>query len=220
MQAFSCDQAWKLVRLPRKSEAHARGILRLGASLGRPLCVHLDTTSTPLLEDSALSDPATLMPLLERINLNGCKRVQSCVVSIARECTNLTSLQCAGCPRLSDTEIVSLSEAAGSRLVNLDLSGCSTRVGDASARAIGLCTSLRELRLANCKKLSDLGVIAMFAGGAPESAGGSGNGAGGGMLTSLELSACEKITDRALACVAKNCTQALILKSTLRGDFI
>ena len=74
---------------------------------------------------------------------------------------------------------------------------------------------MRELRLANCKKLSDLGVIAMLAGGAPESAGGNGNGAGGGMLTSLELSACEKITDRALACVAESCTQALNSHNTL-----
>jgi hypothetical protein len=205
------------VRLPRKSEAHARGILRLGASLGKPLCTHFDATSTPLLEDSVLSDPGALMPLLERVNLNGCKRVQSSVVHIARECTNLTSLQCAGCPRLSDTEIVEMCKGGGSRLVHLDLSGCSTRVGDASARAIGLCTQLRELRLANSKKLTDMGIVSMLTGGASAADTARRNGAGAGMLTSLELSACEKITDLALACVAENCTQLLHLDLSISG---
>ena len=129
-QAFSCEQMWTLVRLPRKSEAHVLGILRLGASLGAPLVQHLDATATPFLEDASLFAAAALMPLLQRINLNGCRRVQSATVALAQTCPRLTAMQCAGCPRLSDREIVGITHHAASRLVHLDLSSCSSRVGD------------------------------------------------------------------------------------------
>jgi hypothetical protein len=250
-QAFSCEHVWKLVRLPRKSETLTSGILRLGASLGRPLCVHLDATSTPFLEDSALISAATAMPLLERINLTGCRRLKNAVVTLAQTCTALTAIQCASNPRLSDAEIVSLVHHAGSRLTHLDLSGCSVRIGDDSARALGLCTALRELRLSNCKRLSNDGAVAMFSGGAnldrasePSAAGeeherieehGDGSvagacsrisrrqcplaGLGGGMLMSLELSGCDKLTDVALVALAKHCSKLVHLDLSISDTF-
>ena len=45
-------------------------MLRLGASLGRPLCEHLDASSTPFLQDVSLEAAAVLMPRLERINIH------------------------------------------------------------------------------------------------------------------------------------------------------
>jgi len=253
-QAFSCEQMWTLVRLPRKSEAHVLGILRLGASLGAPLVQHLDATATPLLEDASLFAAAALMPLLQRINLNGCRRVQSATVALAQTCPRLTAMQCAGCPRLSDREIVGITHHAASRLVHLDLSSCSSRVGDVSARALGLCTALRELRLSNCKQLTDSGAISMFVGaghlanalGGGQGAGSGGGGGdgidvlaqnehagvagvegveraasglGGGMLTCLGLSACEKITDAALEALGGQCRQLLHLDLSLSKNF-
>jgi len=221
--AFSCEAVWGVVRLPRKHDKAARGILKLGASLGRPLCRHLDATSTPFFEDSALAAAAAAgwMPRLERVNLTGCRRIQSAVVTIAERCTALTVLQSAGCARLSDTEIVGICQHAGSRLVSLDLSGCSSKIGDASAQALGFCTALKELRLSACKKLSDQGVESMLMGGAqPGNGGGAGSRRGvGGTLVSLELSSCEKLSDKALVALARFSSGLLHLDLSLSDHF-
>lgn len=222
--AFSCEPVWGVVRLPRKCDKAARGILKLGASLDRPLCRHLDATSTPFLEDSALAAAAAAawMPLLERVNLTGCRRIQSAVVKVAECCTALTVLQSAGCARLCDKEIVGICQHAGSRLVSLDLSGCSSKIGDASARALAFCTALRELRLSACKKLSDQGVASMLLGGAQlEHGGGAGaaRGVGSGMLASLELSSCEKLTDGTLASLARISSSLLHLDLSISDLF-
>ena len=233
-EAFSCEPQWRLVCLPRKSEGHARGILRLGAALGKALCRHLDATSTPLLEDADLAAAAPALPLLERINLTGCRRVQGAVVTLVRSCPSLTALQVPGCPRLADAEIVELAGHGSDRLVHLDLSGCSSRVGDASALALAQCRALRELRLSNCKRLSDRGAVGMFSGtravddqgthlqhGAAAEGFDEGmqGGVGGGCLTSLELSSCEKITDMALQSLARHCSQMLHLDLSLSDTF-
>ena len=111
--ALTCEAAWSLVRLPQKCRKAASEILKLGASLGNPLCTHLDATSSPFLEDTALAAAVPWMPRLERINLSGCRRVQGAVIAVARTCTALTAIQCADCPRLSDCEIVGICQQAG-----------------------------------------------------------------------------------------------------------
>ena len=216
--AFSCEAAWSLVRLPRKCKHAALSILKLGASLGNPLCKHFDATSAPFLEDETLAGAVPWIPLLERINLNGCRRVHSAILAVARSCAALSAIQCAGCPRLSDSEIVGVCQQAGTRLVTLDLSGCSSRIGDDSARALGqFCTALRELRLAGCKKLSDAGVTFMLAG--MDDCKQGAYGVGRGSLTSLELSSCERLTDVALEPLCSRCSSLKHLDLSISDNF-
>ena len=120
-----------------------------------------------------------------------CKRMTgACVIPLALECPNLTSLDLEYCKKITDACIIALSRGC-TELSSLNLSWCN-EITDAAVIALSQgCPQLSSMDLFNCREITDASVIALSR-GCPE-------------LSSLDLRGCYRITGACVIALAEGC---------------
>ncbi|MCO5589680.1 hypothetical protein L7F22_043648 [Adiantum nelumboides] len=118
--------------------------------------VAADFTDVENLTDKTVFTIAENCPRLQGINLSGCKKVTSAsIAALAKNCKLLRRVKLCGCDLVGDEALAALAEHCPV-LLEVDLINCPL-ISDASVRKIWQFSfHMRELRLAQCGKLTDL----------------------------------------------------------------
>lgn len=118
--------------------------------------VAADFSDVVQLTDKSVMTIAENCPRLQGINLTGCKNVTSAsIAQLAKSCKLLRRVKLCGCELIGDEALAALAECCPV-LLEVDLINCPL-ISDASVRRIWQYSfHMRELRLAQCGKLTDL----------------------------------------------------------------
>jgi hypothetical protein len=118
------------------------------------------------------------------------------VMRMAREHSNLHSLNLAGCSNITDASVMEVARRC-SKLQSLNIMRCSN-ITDASVMEVARgCSNLQTLNLRNCSNITDASVM--------EVARGCSN------LQTLDLICCSNITDACMMEVARRCSNLQLL---------
>ncbi|XP_036374403.1 dynein regulatory complex subunit 6 [Megalops cyprinoides] len=162
--------------------------------------------------------------LLERVELNGMATLtDSCVLAVVSRCSSLNAVSLLDAPHLSDSALRGIAEACKLRRIGVEGNNRITDAGwkavcrsspclrhihavdcrgltDVSMRAIGSLKSLISLNVADCVRVSDVGLRWLV------------DGPSGPRIQELDLSSCVRVGDSSLMRIVQKCTSLKHLK--------
>ncbi|CAG8617112.1 7807_t:CDS:1 [Ambispora leptoticha] len=166
-------------------------------------CTKLQTLiidSPRQLSDNGVVAIATFCTKLLHLELRRCTRITDDSMSLLVEnCRCLSVLNLENCPRITDITFTKLAKHCGTRLISLNFTN-SLAITDESLLEISkYCYNMRDLGLANCRSITDVGVSSLSS------------------LTSMQnlsISHCENVTDESLKMLGKSCAELKCLDVT------
>ena len=150
-------------------------------------CFHL---SGEIVTDDDVVRVAREYSNLQSLNLFNCENItDASLLEVARGCSNLQTLNLRGCENITSA---SVSEIAR-RCSNLQTFSASSSITDASVSEVARgCSNLKTLNLEGCENITDASLLEV-ARGCPD-------------LQSLNLGDCRNITDASVLEVARRCS--------------
>ncbi|XP_048863307.1 dynein regulatory complex subunit 6 [Brienomyrus brachyistius] len=195
-----------------------RGLQYLTTGKGCHRLVHLDLSGCTQISVDGFRDVAVGCSQLQHFELNDMPTiVDKCVLVMVSRCSSLNAVSFLDTPHLSDTAFKAIAE--GCRLQWIRIEGNSQmtdgswrhltrncpglrfihvvdcpQLSDASMRSIGSLKNLTSLSVADCRRMSDVGLRYLL------------EGPPGPKLCSLNLSSCERVGDMSLVRLAQRCS--------------
>ncbi|KAI9843324.1 MAG: SCF ubiquitin ligase complex subunit [Sclerophora amabilis] len=147
----------------------------------------LDISGLELISDHTLMTVAENCSRLQGLNITGCKQVtDKSLIAVSENCPSIKRLKLNECSQLTNDSIVAFANNCR-QMLEIDLHSCSMITDISVTSLLNRGSSLRELRLASCSMIKDEAFMSLPADKVFEN------------LRILDLTACESLTDAAVA---------------------
>ncbi|CAG8436051.1 748_t:CDS:1 [Ambispora gerdemannii] len=159
-------------------------------------CTKLQTLiidSPRQLSDNSVGAVATFCTKLLHLELRGCTRItDDSMSSLVTNCRCLSVLNLENCPRITDVTFTKMAKHCGTHLISLNVAN-SLSITDESLLEISKdCYNMRDLNLANCRNITDIGVSSLSS---------------LTIMRNLNISHCNNVTDESLKILGKSCVE-------------
>jgi len=156
-------------------------------------------------------------PRLERLDISGCQTLSlrcfsedwcgllsvaatSCdwlddraVAALARGCGSVRALDLSHCDAITDKGVIDLATQLPG-LTKINLSWCTNVSGKSLDQLVATCSALSELRLEGCPRIGAKEILDLSA-----------SAVGAGVMSSICVARCPRVTDMAVAALGKRC---------------